>query len=119
MAAILNMKDSHASHLQAAIPCVYGFKWIRQQNTHKKTFPMESVTKTKEAYHIILNALLEFPSMPDTGEPGVILADGEQRKSDTEWLGKLLAGVIQYLSEYEKLELVTFFHFVFEGDVNI
>ena len=35
---------------------------------------MESITTTKEEYHNILNELLELPSMPDIGEPGVILA---------------------------------------------
>ena len=38
---------------------------------------MESITTTKEEYHNILNELLESPSMPDTAEPDVILADGE------------------------------------------
>ena len=45
---------------------------------------MESVTTTKEEYHNTLNELFELPSMPDIGEPDVILADGEQRKSDVE-----------------------------------
>ena len=35
----------------------------------RKMFPFDDV--------IMLNELLEFPSMPDTGEPDVILADGE------------------------------------------
>ena len=43
---------------------------------------MESITTTKEEY--ILNELLELPSMPDIGEPGVILAWWEQWKSDLE-----------------------------------
>ena len=45
---------------------------------------MESITTTKEEYHNILNDLLELPSMPDIGEPGVILAWWEQWKSDLE-----------------------------------
>ena len=44
---------------------------------------MESITTTKEEYHNILNEL-ELPSMPDIGEPGVILAWWEQWKSDLE-----------------------------------
>ena len=39
--------------------------------------------ETKQEYDI-LNELLEFPSMPGSGEPDVILADGEQWKSDIE-----------------------------------
>ena len=67
-----------------------------------------------------LNILNELPSIPDIGEPDVLLADGEQWKSDTEELGKLLPGVTQYLSKHEKLpELVAFFHLVSEGKANI
>ena len=36
---------------------------------------MESITTTKKEYHNILNELLELPSKPDIGEPGVILTD--------------------------------------------
>ena len=39
---------------------------------------------TKEEYLNILNEWVELPSMPDIGEPNVILADGEQWKSDIE-----------------------------------
>ena len=49
----------------------------------------------KEEYLNILNELPELPSMPDIGEPDVILADGEKRKSDIEQLRKLLPGVPQ------------------------
>ena len=35
-------------------------------------------------YLNILNELLELPSMQDIGEPDVILADGEQWKSDSD-----------------------------------
>ena len=45
---------------------------------------MESTTISKEEYHNILDELLEFPPMPDIGEPDMILADGEQWKSDVE-----------------------------------
>ena len=46
---------------------------------------MESITTTKEEYHNILNELLELPSMPDIGEPRVMLAAWwEQWKSDLE-----------------------------------
>ena len=45
---------------------------------------MESITTTKEEYLNNLNDLMELPSMPDIGEPDVILADGEQWKSDIE-----------------------------------
>ena len=45
---------------------------------------MKSITTTKEEYHNILNELLEFSSMPDIGEPDMILANGEQWKSDVE-----------------------------------
>ena len=44
---------------------------------------MESIITTKEEYPNILNELLELSSMPDIGEPDVMLADGEQWKSDT------------------------------------
>ena len=43
---------------------------------------MENNTTTKEQYHHMLNELLEFPPMPEIGEPDMILADGEQWKSD-------------------------------------
>ena len=43
----------------------------------------------------ILNELPELPSMPDIGEPDVILADGEQWKSDIELPRKLLPWVPQ------------------------
>ena len=45
---------------------------------------MESIITTMEEYHYILNELLEFPSMPDIGEPDVILAEGKQWKCDIE-----------------------------------
>ena len=45
---------------------------------------MERYYHVKDDYLIILNELPELPSMPDIGEPGVILADGEQWKSDIE-----------------------------------
>ena len=45
---------------------------------------MESITTTKDEYHNILNDLLQLPSRPDIGEPGVILAWWEQWKSDRE-----------------------------------
>ena len=51
----------------------------------KQSFPkLESITTIKEGYHNILNELLELPTMPDIGEPDVILADGEQWKPDVE-----------------------------------
>ena len=43
---------------------------------------MEKYYHVKEDYPNILKALPEF--MPDIGEPDVILADGEQWKSDIE-----------------------------------
>ena len=46
----------------------------------------------KEEY---LNELPELPSLPDIGEPDVILADGEQWKSYIDLLRKLLPGVPQ------------------------
>ena len=51
---------------------------------------MEKYYHIKEEYHNIPNELPELPSMPDIGEPDVILADGERWKSDIEWLRKLL-----------------------------
>ena len=51
---------------------------------------MEKYYDIKEEYLNILNELPELPSMPDIGEPDVILADGEQWKSDIELLRKLL-----------------------------
>ena len=81
---------------------------------------MESITTTEEEYHNIRNELLELSSMPHIGEPDMILAEGEQWKSDVELPRKLLPGVPQYLSEHEMLaELATFFHLVSEGNVNI
>ena len=56
--------------------------------------------------------------MHDIHEPVVILADGEQWKSDVELLKSMLTTVTQYLSEHEKLP-VTFFRLVSEGNVNI
>ena len=50
----------------------------------KQLFPMESITTTKEKYHNFLKELLELSSTPDIGEPDVILAGGEQWKSDIE-----------------------------------
>ena len=52
---------------------------------------MENMTTTKEDYHNIPNELLQLPvpSMPDTDEPDVILAGGEQRKSGVKQLRKL------------------------------
>ena len=44
---------------------------------------MESITTTMENYHNILNEL-DHPCQPDIGEPDVILADGEQWKSDVD-----------------------------------
>ena len=43
---------------------------------------MEKYYQVKGEYQNILNELPELPSMPDIGEPDVILADGEQWKSD-------------------------------------
>ena len=56
---------------------------------------MEKYYDIKEEYLNILNILPELPSMPDIGEPDVILADGEQWKSDIKLLRKLLPGVAQ------------------------
>ena len=39
---------------------------------------MEKYYHVKERYLDILNELPELPSMPDIGEPDVILANGEQ-----------------------------------------
>ena len=49
-----------------------------------KSFSMEKYYHVKEDYLNILNELPELPSMPNIGEPDVILADGEQWKSDIE-----------------------------------
>ena len=55
------------------------------KNTRKSNnFQWKSITTTKEKYLNILNELLELPSMPDIGEPDVILADEERWKSDIE-----------------------------------
>ena len=43
-----------------------------------------NITINKEEYLNILKKLLELPSMPDIGEPDMILADGKQWKSDVE-----------------------------------
>ena len=43
---------------------------------------MEKYYHVKEEYLNILHELPELPSMPDIGEPDVILTDGEQWKSD-------------------------------------
>ena len=51
---------------------------MRQQNTRKNHFQWKSIITTKEEYLNSLHELLELPSMPDIGEPDVILADGEQ-----------------------------------------
>ena len=54
---------------------------------------------------------MELPSIPDTDEPDVILADCQQWKSDDEQLTNLL---------HDKFaELVTFFHLVPQANVNI
>ena len=50
----------------------------------QKSFPIEKYHHVKEEYLNILNELPELPSMPDIGDPAVILADGEQWKSDIE-----------------------------------
>ena len=50
----------------------------------KQSFPLENIITNKEKYHNILNELLELQSMPHIGEQNVILADGEQWKSDFE-----------------------------------
>ena len=42
------------------------------------------MTTTKEEYDNILNELPKFLSLPAIAEPGVILADGEQRKQEIE-----------------------------------
>ena len=77
------MEDSHANRWQAKIPCAQDIKYIHQQNTRKNN--NFQFTTTKEEYHNILNELLELPSMPDIGEPGVMLAAWwEQWKSDLE-----------------------------------
>ena len=78
---------------------------------------METYYDIKEEYLNILNELPKLPSMPDIGEPDVILAGGERWKSGIELPRKLLPWV---LSEHEKLaELVAFFHLVPEGNVNV
>ena len=43
---------------------------------------MEKYYHVKEEYVNILHMKPQLPSMPDIGEPDVILADGEQWKSD-------------------------------------
>ena len=54
---------------------------------------------------------MELPSIPDSDEQDVILADCEKRKSDDEQLKNLL---------YDKFaEMVTFFHLVPQANVNI
>ena len=63
--------------------------------TRAKSYPMEKYNNIKEEYLNILTESPELPSMPDIGEPDVILADGEQWKSDIELLRKLLPGVPQ------------------------
>ena len=78
------MEDSHANHWQATISCASDVKYIRQQNTCKNHFQWKSIITNKKEYLNILNELLELPSMPDIVELDVILADGEQWKSDIE-----------------------------------
>ena len=51
----------------------------------KQSFSMKSITTTKEEYLNILNESLELvPSVPAISEADMILAEGEQWKSDVE-----------------------------------
>ena len=78
---------------------------------------MECITTTKGDYRNIPDKLLELPYSADTDERDVILADGEQWKSDVGQPRELLAGTPQCLNEQEKLEeLVTLFHLVSGGN---
>ena len=56
------------------------------------------------------NEWMELPFIPDTDEPGVILVDCEQWKSDDEQLPNL--------PHNKFAELVTFFHFVPQDNIN-
>ena len=60
-----------------------------QSNTYVNKIRAKIISKEKyyyikEEYLNILNGLPELPSIPDIGEPDVILADGGQWKSDIE-----------------------------------
>ena len=62
---------------------------------------MTSITTNKEEYLNILNELLELPSMPDIGEPDVILADGGKYKNLT------LSSSEKYLQELHNTSVST------------
>ena len=89
------MEDNHANHWQATITLRLRYQIHTSTKHAQKSYPTKKYYDIKEKYLNILNELPELPSMPDIGEPGVILVDVEQWKSDIELLRKLLPGVPQ------------------------